>query len=184
MQVIQNAWFHNHSTCADPSTTVSSNSLDLDSFWGLFLIVGVASVSALIIFALTFLYEHRHIWLQDNPNTSIWRRIGVLLRIFDQRDLSSHTFGKSEGPHKSEMSSPYHHSLGVVEDSPNSYCPPTPSSHTESNFSFYGDQGMPSEDNIEATSYGGASHDVEATIELPVVPARTAYPTRVTQLNS
>ncbi|PPD87174.1 hypothetical protein GOBAR_DD15879 [Gossypium barbadense] len=53
MQKIHNKWFNN-ATCPDFDPTVSSNSLGLESFWGLFLIAGVASISALIIFAAMF----------------------------------------------------------------------------------------------------------------------------------
>ncbi|KAJ1382505.1 Solute-binding protein family 3/N-terminal domain of MltF [Sesbania bispinosa] len=131
MRAIENAWFK-ESNCVESNSEISSKSLGLESFWGLFLVAGIASLLALLIFALTFLYQHRHIWLHNNPNTSIWRRIGILIRIFDQRDLDCHTFKKSE------TCSP-HHVLGVVEASPSTHCPQSPSSQTESNISFYGD---------------------------------------------
>ena len=155
MKQIERTWLQNHSSCPDPSNSFSSNSLGLDSFWGLFLIAGVASISALLIFAITFLYEHRHDWLSNiNPNASTWARIGVLLSIFDQRDLSSHTFKKGE--HKDQSNTTHHHGLGHAgEASPSAQ--PSPSSCTESNFSFYGDQGTPSEDNVELDWHSQAS---------------------------
>ncbi|KAK2630924.1 hypothetical protein EUGRSUZ_L03706, partial [Eucalyptus grandis] len=46
MTRIENAWFTSETNCLDSS----SNSLGLDSFWGLFLIAGVVAVLALLIF--------------------------------------------------------------------------------------------------------------------------------------
>lgn len=150
MRRIEDAWLK-ESSCQESNAEVSSNSLGLESFWGLFLIAGTASLLALLICAISFLYQHRNIWLRYNPSTSIWRRIGVLLRIFDQKDLNCHTFKKSGIPdHKSETSSPHiHHDFNAVETSPSTHCPPSPSSQTESKFSFYGDQGMFSPDHSD-----------------------------------
>lgn len=60
MAEIENAWFGQDTNCPDMSTSVSSNSLRLNSFWGLFLIVGASSSFALIIFLSMLLYEHRN----------------------------------------------------------------------------------------------------------------------------
>lgn len=138
MKTIENAWLKKTS-CLDSNTEISSNnSLGLESFWGLFLIAGIASLLALVIFVITFLYQHKHIWLPNSPSTSIWRRICVLVSIFDQRDLNSHTFKKSGN--KNESSNSLHHDdLGAVEASPCTQCPPSPSSQTESNVSLNGD---------------------------------------------
>ncbi|PON89450.1 Ionotropic glutamate receptor [Trema orientale] len=95
MKNIENKWFGSQTSCPDPNTQVSSNSLGLESFWGLFLIVGIASLSALVIYVATFLYEHRQVlFSSDTPEVPIWRRIRLVLRTFDQKDLSSHTFRK------------------------------------------------------------------------------------------
>ncbi|KAF7830387.1 glutamate receptor 2.7-like [Senna tora] len=96
MKTIENAWLKTNSCPESSTSSVSSNSLGLESFWGLFLITGVASMLALIIFAIAFLYEHRNILFSHNPNTSIWRRIRIFLKIFDQRDQSSQTFRRKE----------------------------------------------------------------------------------------
>ncbi|XP_061374921.1 glutamate receptor 2.7-like isoform X2 [Gastrolobium bilobum] len=168
MRTIENAWFKDIS-CQEYSTEISSNnSLGLESFWGLFLIAGTASLLALIIFATTFLYQHRHIWFGHDPNTSMWRRIGILVGIFDQRDLNCRTFKKSEMRNKSETSS-LHHGSGAIETFPSTQCPPSPSSQTESNSPFHGDQGMFSPDNGDADPYGYAAHskDTEMTLMQP-----------------
>ncbi|CAI0438635.1 unnamed protein product [Linum tenue] len=100
MTKIEEAWFGKNSRCPESSTSVSpGGQLGLNSFWSLFLIAGVAAVSALIIFAATFVYQHRQILLQqqegeDNSQSkpSFWRRIMRLLRTFDKKDLKCHTF--------------------------------------------------------------------------------------------
>ncbi|ESQ51410.1 hypothetical protein EUTSA_v10016191mg [Eutrema salsugineum] len=91
MQHIEDKWFKRNSDCPDPNTSLSSNHLSLSNLWGLFLIAGLASTLALLIFVANFLYEHRHTLFQDSGN-SIWRRSMSLLRIFDEKDISSHTF--------------------------------------------------------------------------------------------
>ncbi|KAK2986062.1 hypothetical protein RJ640_011503 [Escallonia rubra] len=61
MVQIQKAWFGERTNCPDDaSASLASSSLSLNSFWGLFLIVGVASSIALIIFTSTLVFEHRH----------------------------------------------------------------------------------------------------------------------------
>ncbi|CAJ2643709.1 unnamed protein product [Trifolium pratense] len=133
IKTIENTWFREPS-CLNSNTDIFlNNNLGLESFWGLFLIAGICSLSALLIFLVTFLYQHNHIWLYNNSNTSIWRRFRVLVRIFDQKDLNCHAFKKSENK-KESSDSPC-----SFEASPGTHCPPSPSSQTESNVSVYGD---------------------------------------------
>ncbi|XP_011012861.1 PREDICTED: glutamate receptor 2.8-like [Populus euphratica] len=94
MKEIENAWFGNQSNCPDSSTSVTSNSLSLKSFWGLFLIAGVASLLALIIFVFMFVYKERKMSRLLNSRISIRNKVGNFFRIFIQRDLKSHTFRK------------------------------------------------------------------------------------------
>ncbi|KAG7943761.1 hypothetical protein I3843_15G059900 [Carya illinoinensis] len=97
MKEIESAWFRENTTCLDPNTPPSSPSLDVASFWGLFLIARVASLLALIFSISMFLYkEKQHIFMPSNPNQadSIWRRILHMFRRFDKKDLNSHTFRK------------------------------------------------------------------------------------------
>ncbi|KAK3024080.1 hypothetical protein RJ639_044182 [Escallonia herrerae] len=61
MVQIEKAWFGEKTNCPDDtSASLASSSLSLNSFWGLFLIVGVASSIALIILTSTLVFEHRH----------------------------------------------------------------------------------------------------------------------------
>ncbi|KAM6541772.1 hypothetical protein CsatB_006219 [Cannabis sativa] len=84
---LEEAWFKKDTNCM-----FSSNSLGLESFWGLFLMAGVASSLALVIYAAMFIYEQRHLLMNSNTEPSIWRRIIAIFKTFNERDLSSHTF--------------------------------------------------------------------------------------------
>ena len=90
MKEIEDAWLGTQSSCQESSTLVSSNSLSLKSFWGLFLITGIASISSLMIFTTIFVYEHRAVLLQPSDlRATAWSRVLVLFRIFIQMDLTS-----------------------------------------------------------------------------------------------
>ncbi|KAL1217173.1 Glutamate receptor 2.8 [Cardamine amara subsp. amara] len=94
MQHIESKWFMKQNDCPDPKTALSSNRLSITSFWGLFLIAGIASFLSLLVFVAQFLYEHRHT-LCDHSEDSMRRRLAFLFRIFDEKDTSSHTFKNS-----------------------------------------------------------------------------------------
>ncbi|KAL6215855.1 hypothetical protein ACLB2K_015282 [Fragaria x ananassa] len=150
MQKIEDRWFK-RKECQDTTNNVSSNSLSLESFWGLFLIAGAASSLALIIFVAMFLYEHRHIRLDSE--SSFWRKVLVMLRIYDQKDLSSHTFKKSG-----------------MEFHPN--YPPSPSSfsnHTEAHNVFADQQTIPPspEHGDLSPTNGQSTREIELAIEHP-----------------
>ncbi|OMO89096.1 Ionotropic glutamate receptor [Corchorus olitorius] len=147
MKQIEDAWFQKGSSCPDPNTLISSNNLGVESFWGLFLIAGVASISALIIFVVMFLYKQRHVLSRFDPNTPIWTKIGIMRRIFDQRDLNSHTFRKSHEL-RDKITDDSFTSIRISEDSSNANCLPSPSSYsnqTEPDFVFLVDQGRATE---------------------------------------
>ncbi|KAG9456023.1 hypothetical protein H6P81_000531 [Aristolochia fimbriata] len=100
MVAIEQAWFGPQSTCADSGTALHSNSLTLESFWGLFLIVGIAAALALLVFLISFLYKNRDVLLNGDDDRSFIQRLIDMVKHFDQRDLSSHTFrreGAGEG---------------------------------------------------------------------------------------
>ena len=129
MKNIENAWLGKQNNCIDSKNKVSSASLSLASFWGLFLIAGVASLSALIISLSMFLYKEREqIWIPDHSEGSIWRRIHDTLRIFDRKNLSFHIFRKRELQEKSRIDSD--HVIGASEASPNTKYLQSPSSYT------------------------------------------------------
>ncbi|KAL0740874.1 hypothetical protein Bca4012_082387 [Brassica carinata] len=113
MRRIENQWFNRLSITVsgnvssaserpDPNADLSSNRLSLGSFWGLFLIAGVARFLAFLVFVSLFLYEHRHTLCNDSEG-SMWRKLKSLFRIFNEKDIKSHTF-KSSAVHN--VSSP------------------------------------------------------------------------------
>uniref|UniRef100_A0A2N9HUH7 Glutamate receptor n=1 Tax=Fagus sylvatica TaxID=28930 RepID=A0A2N9HUH7_FAGSY len=128
MKQIEKAWLGEQTNCPDSSTQVSSGGLSLASFWGLFLIAGSASLSALIISVSMFLYKERHkILVRFDSERSIWRRVRHTFRIFDGKDLSSHTFRKRAPQDISGIDSV--HAIGASDHaSPNNNFPPSPSS--------------------------------------------------------
>ncbi|KAL7187160.1 hypothetical protein ACSBR1_037264 [Camellia fascicularis] len=179
---IERAWF-GQSHCSDSSTSISSNSLGLDSFWGLFLIAGIASLSTFIIFIIVFVYKHKHVLLRhSDPNASIWEKIVELARHFDNKDLSSHTFRKSEPRDKSSIdvvdimgapqaspnvNGPTIPSSFSLLATPNCNCPPSPSTssnHTDGNFTSF--EGTPSREYGDPILQGQKAQEVVPDIEL------------------
>ncbi|KAJ0031595.1 hypothetical protein Pint_12583 [Pistacia integerrima] len=154
MNEIEDTWFKKKS-CPDPSTSVSSHSLGLNSFWGLFLIAGIASILALIIFMAVFVYEHRKVLKKSDPRLSLWSRIRTLIRIFVSRDLTAHIFKEKIGIQV--------HSLGAATPSPHNHYPASPSSYSQ-HTCFYGEQGTPS------TEYGDPNHNPSGQAPQDIVP--------------
>lgn len=70
MQRIHDLWLST-TECDSTATQVESTQLDLGSFWGLFLITGLASISSLVIYTirLLWLFVRRQ---QEGPETSSW----------------------------------------------------------------------------------------------------------------
>lgn len=146
---IENNWFSRGGKCQDNSgPRVSSNILGLESFWGLFLIAGVASILALIIFVASFLYKQRHILKHAG--------VRAMFEIFNEKDLNSHAFKSS--PQRNGSAG----DQVEVKTSPNSNWPESPfsySNHTDKDFVFLDGQETPS-----TTSH--ASPDIVPTTEL------------------
>ncbi|KAH7523908.1 hypothetical protein FEM48_Zijuj06G0062000 [Ziziphus jujuba var. spinosa] len=132
MKEIEDAWFVKNSC----STTKDSFSLGLNNFWGLFLIAGIASLSALIICAAIFLYKHRQILMHFDSELSICGKIRFMFKIFDEKDLSSHAFKKTselqERRNRSLDGNIHLHdqAMDVIEASQNTDCSPSPSNCT------------------------------------------------------
>ncbi|KAI3468398.1 hypothetical protein Pfo_025061 [Paulownia fortunei] len=155
MVEIEKKWLGDKSKCADSTNLFSSNSLGLESFWGLFMIVGIAAVSAFTIHVIRFLHEHWHVIVDSSSESTIVSKIIDLLQRFDNRDLSAHTFrnmdlkdrngGDGEAldrameSHENLQESPSSFSL----TSPPTYSPASAifSDYTEQNINFRGEQG-------------------------------------------
>jgi len=106
MKRIEGAWFGKNSTCLESGSSISSNSLSLKSFWGLFLIAGLAALLALIIFVVSFVYRERNVLRSSDSTASIWSRIENFFRIFIQRDSTSSTFRQSDLNDRNDISLP------------------------------------------------------------------------------
>ncbi|KAL9674860.1 hypothetical protein QQ045_003059 [Rhodiola kirilowii] len=146
MAAIERSWFGEHTACPTGDSTSlssSSSSIGLDSFWGLFLIAGLASVGALTLYASSFIYQHRQVVSRLDSSTSMWNKMVVMSRQFDNKDLSSHTFKK----YAFRDTEP-DHMMGSAEGSS---CPMSSPAQTE--FSFYGEHGTPSN-----SEHGDPSH--------------------------
>lgn len=156
MKEIEKKWLGEQTNCPDSNTQDSSGSLSFASFSGLFLIAGIASLSALIISVSMFLYKERQqILIRFNSESSIWRRIYHTLRIFDRRDLSSHAF-RNSAPRNGVDSD---HVIGTTDASTNTNCPQNSSRflvHTNSHFSFSEESGMPTRESGDPNPNGQA----------------------------
>ncbi|KAG8375362.1 hypothetical protein BUALT_Bualt10G0092200 [Buddleja alternifolia] len=71
--------------CRDSSNLASSNSLGLESFWGLFMIVAIAAVSAIIIHFI------RLIIVSSDSEFTILSKIREVLQKYENRDPNAHT---------------------------------------------------------------------------------------------
>ncbi|KAF9613153.1 hypothetical protein IFM89_005924 [Coptis chinensis] len=86
MEAIDREWFGQQVSCQEQGTT-TSESLTLDSFKGLFMIAGVASAIAFLVFFIIFLYEHRNIITSE---CSVSQKISAMAVEFDkEKDISS-----------------------------------------------------------------------------------------------
>nr|ABW74564.1 glutamate receptor 3 [Boechera divaricarpa] len=117
MRRIENKWSMKQNDCPDPKTALSSNRLSLRSFWGLFLIAGIASFLALLVFVAIFLYEHRHTLCYDSEY-SMWRNLMFLFRAFDEKDIKSHTFKNSAVHNVCSPMTDYTPSSSTVQTAP------------------------------------------------------------------
>uniref|UniRef100_A0A7N0TD81 Glutamate receptor n=1 Tax=Kalanchoe fedtschenkoi TaxID=63787 RepID=A0A7N0TD81_KALFE len=164
MAAIERSWFWEQTTCPvgeSASLSPTSSSIGLDSFWGLFLIAGLASVSALTLFAATFLYQHRQVLSQLDGSSSLWNKVVVLSRHFDRKDLSSHTFKKFRFK---ENGTEHVMGGGSAEASPHPMNSPA-----QTDFSFYCDQGTPNSSEHDDHSQERTSDDRWVTPDDPPI---------------
>ncbi|RZR93608.1 hypothetical protein BHM03_00022132 [Ensete ventricosum] len=83
MTEIQKAWFGDPTSCPNQSKNFASSSLAFRSFGGLFLITGVVSVLALLIFLARFIYtEWDELKAAAGRQSSLWKKMVVLLKYY------------------------------------------------------------------------------------------------------
>ncbi|RAL45832.1 hypothetical protein DM860_018167 [Cuscuta australis] len=83
---ITDKWFRNETNCSEQDVTlIASDSLALDSFKGIFLIAGVAAISALLIFFFNFLNQNKDILASGDHTT--WQKVCALARAFCEVNL-------------------------------------------------------------------------------------------------
>ncbi|XP_022131338.1 glutamate receptor 2.8-like [Momordica charantia] len=161
MNQIQKKWLGEN--CNSPSSggNVGSSRLNLSSFWGLFLIAGSAAVVALLIYFAIFLYKEHHTLRRtaadEGSNSPVLRKLRALLRTYDGRDLTSHTFRKSNNINVEA------HAMDGA--SPSSNCPPSPSNYSvqDASFEFFNGSGDSSPMNRNQTP---PLHNQEVGLEL------------------
>ncbi|KAF9612901.1 hypothetical protein IFM89_004317 [Coptis chinensis] len=95
MKKLDLALFGTETTCSDPKNTVVSNSMDLNSFRGLFIITGTVSGLALIVSLVIFICKHKHVWTTAASGSTVWTKIKTMLRQYDQKDLPSFRFRRA-----------------------------------------------------------------------------------------
>lgn len=80
MLFITKKWLGEEEGCSSPGgAVIASESLTLDSFRGLFLIAGLSSSSALVVYLCVFVYDNRGIL---TSTSSFKKKICDLLRVF------------------------------------------------------------------------------------------------------
>ncbi|KAK6927703.1 Ionotropic glutamate receptor [Dillenia turbinata] len=169
MEQIEKAWLGDPSSCSY-STTISSNSLAVHSFWGLFLIAGLASILALITFVLFFLYEHRKELMKPNPNVSFWRRLIKVMRRYDDKDFSCKTFRRSGFNNKEDNVDAMDGRLVAASQNNNlAQSQSSSSQHTDS-IICYGDEGTPVADNGSPLNQNELAHEAIVSLVELVLP--------------
>ncbi|XP_051136971.1 glutamate receptor 2.2-like [Andrographis paniculata] len=92
MADIERKWLGDPTKRPDCNTlSTAPRNLGLGSFWGLFLIVGIAGLIAFVSYVAMFLHEH---WHAIEENASVRDKFIELLRIFDKEDPYSYTIRK------------------------------------------------------------------------------------------
>lgn len=85
---IENNLYGNRSCPTPEESDTNSSSLSFRSFWGLFLITGVASMACLVLYLAYFVHKHKKFLQTLDPENSIWQKLIFLAKLYDQMELS------------------------------------------------------------------------------------------------
>ncbi|KAK3437305.1 hypothetical protein EUGRSUZ_C01874 [Eucalyptus grandis] len=169
MTKIEKAWFTSETNCLDSTPSISSNSLGLDSFWGLFLIAGVVALLALLIHMVMFVKRNWHVVLSSSA--SLRQKIVALGRRFYERDINSQTFRESRFRDGSMDDGIHEHA--AVEISENTNFPLSPSSNSSQiNNVLTNEQGTPSAEQGLPNHVDEGCHKIASNVELTNVSKR------------
>lgn len=69
LQQIHDYWLNSQNCGSTSGLTVSSNMLGLDTFWGLFLITGAASVCCVLIYYSRLIWQHHKTYRDDGTES-------------------------------------------------------------------------------------------------------------------
>ena len=153
MNQIQNTWFGDQCNSLSSGSKVTSSRLSLGSFWGLFLIAGSAAIIALLVYGFIFFHKEQHTLRRtadQGSNNTVRDKIRAFLKTYDERDLTSHTFKKSNLGHGDKTNRVI--DGGSISASPGSNYPPSPSNYSvqDTSFDFYSESGNASPMNHQA----------------------------------
>ncbi|XP_072982530.1 glutamate receptor 2.8-like isoform X2 [Typha latifolia] len=136
MSELERKWFGDQSNCPTQDNQLSSNSLNFDSFKGLFLVSGTTSILCFLIhLAFFFNQRRRHLLRQAIANEkSIAGKLLTIAKLYDDKDLTARTFrkmqlnnGSTGGNRGSNSSTPDHYPWSLGSTSMRTYGDVTPS---------------------------------------------------------
>lgn len=121
MQRLQNKWF-NMTECTKPGAQVDSNRLSMESFWGLYLITGTASIVALLLFLGRLIYSYtRHNPAPEGP--SISAHVKSFVNYMDQEECRK---TRSSVPHPNGDNNDYSSNSRPMSPFPGAGSPMSP----------------------------------------------------------
>ena len=112
MEALKGKYFRQNMDCQESQNqrrTISSDRLSVYSFGGLFIITGIASLSALLVYMSKFIYSHWPELDTIHAERSTWSKLTELAKLFDQKVPASNPFERngsctqSEGKASSEF---------------------------------------------------------------------------------
>ncbi|XP_020083456.1 glutamate receptor 2.7-like [Ananas comosus] len=180
MTEFENTLYGNR-TCSDneDSTATSSSSLTFNSFWGLFLITGASSVSALILSIIFFALQHRCILRDRYLEKSFLQRLALFLKLYYEFETSSQNRQKEEEPTVPQLLGANNMASPRVDNRPES--PLSFSNHTQRQFDSDSDLGTltggeseaeaEAEAEAEVDTEGGDTPGREITSQVPDPPS-------------
>ncbi|KAM0943354.1 putative solute-binding protein family 3/ domain of MltF [Dioscorea sansibarensis] len=118
MEEIERKWFGDLKACSINANTVNSANLTFQSFSGLFIITGVASTFALVIFSALFLSKNWQELKSLDSDKSTWQRVMVWWEYYDEKDPNSHTFKRNKVPNENVSVNANDRNYGSCQESP------------------------------------------------------------------